>query len=109
MELYEDREWKRCESVGREVGSHSKIFLDTAPRPTHMENMTVSNLIDMNDRQWDRPLISSIFLPIDAAAILSIPLSLFLPKARPATMEVHQERSVHGPECLSPLQAQIKG
>jgi hypothetical protein len=55
-------------------------FSIKTPKPAHMENIFVSSLIDMNTRQWDQPLISSIFLPDGAAAILSIPLSPFLPQ-----------------------------
>jgi hypothetical protein len=52
------------------------------PRPDQLENMFVSNLINMEDRQWNKPLISSIFLPTDVEAILSIPLSPFLHRDR---------------------------
>jgi hypothetical protein len=55
-------------------------FSIKTPKPAHLENMTVSNLINMNTHQCDKSLISSIFLPKDAAAILSIPLSPFLPQ-----------------------------
>jgi hypothetical protein len=57
-------------------------FSVQTPRSAHSENMKLSDLIDMEERQWNRPLISSLFLPEEAAAIFNIPLSPLLPKDR---------------------------
>uniref|UniRef100_A0A2N9HL96 Reverse transcriptase zinc-binding domain-containing protein n=1 Tax=Fagus sylvatica TaxID=28930 RepID=A0A2N9HL96_FAGSY len=45
------------------------------PTPTILADSTVSELISPITKQWDETLIDSIFLPYDAIAIKSIPLS----------------------------------
>jgi hypothetical protein len=68
--------------VGREWVPIPRSFTVQTPRLAHLEDMTVSALIDTNDRQWNRHLISLLFLPEDVAAILSMPLSPLLPLDR---------------------------
>ena len=43
-----------------------------------LDNATVSTLINLKIASWKSDLIHEIFLPFDAEAILSIPLSLLL-------------------------------
>lgn len=57
-------------------------FSVQSPRTLAAENMRVCDLIDASSKQWKGSLISIIFNPEEATAILNIPLSPYLPKDR---------------------------
>jgi hypothetical protein len=51
-----------------------------SPRINWVEDMRVSSLINKDLKQWNSPLIASIFLPEEAEVITNIPLSQSLPR-----------------------------
>nr|ABN08723.1 Polynucleotidyl transferase, Ribonuclease H fold [Medicago truncatula] len=70
-----------------EIGDGSKINLWTmpwirnlpshkpsTPMPAHHEDLTVNYLLNLEGLSWNQQIVTSIFNPQDAAAILSIPL-----------------------------------
>ena len=57
-----------------------KSFKVTSPRPQEFEGNMVESLLDREAGGWNKNLVSSIFLPYEAKAILSIPISHTFPK-----------------------------
>jgi hypothetical protein len=53
-----------------------------SPKAIQLQDMTVGDLINREEKQWRSPLINSLFLPEEATTILNIPLSPYLPKDR---------------------------
>jgi len=48
--------------------------------PAHHENLTVNYLLILEGLTWNQQIVTSIFNPQDAAALLSIPLHNRLPE-----------------------------
>ena len=56
------------------------LFSIQSPRNNQLGDMKVCSLIDQDSKQWNRALITEIFLSDEAATILNLPLSPFQPR-----------------------------
>ena len=55
-------------------------FKATSPHAVHQNDDRVSSLLDVASRCWDVTKVRAMFLPHEAVAILSIPISFSLPE-----------------------------
>lgn len=70
-----DWKWGNNEHMGREMGPSSYLLFHPIPSQFLASNAKVSALIDKDTHWWKKDLIEAVFLPHEAKAILSIPLS----------------------------------